>query len=231
MRILAAVLLALAFLTGCAAPSQRASIDQLRRTVPNPKIVLMPLDVELSELTAGGLLEPKAEWTRDATRLLTGGIRSEHERIGFNMVEFAEVKADSKAAEQLDQLNKLHGAVGKSILLHRVEVFKLPNKGDKFDWTLGPDVRALQDKSGADYALFVYIRDSYASDGRKAAIVFAAVLGVAIPAGSQVGFASLVDLSTGNIVWFNQLARGSGDIRTAEPATETVKALLTGFPK
>jgi hypothetical protein len=231
MRILAALAIALALLSGCAANTQRAQIDQLRRTVPNPKIVLMPLDVELSELTAGGLLEPKADWTRQASTLLTNGIRSEHERIGINMVEFSEVKADSQAAEQLDQLNKLHGAVGKSILIHRIDALKLPNKGDKFEWTLGPEVQALRDKSGADYALFIYIRDSYASDGRKVAMVFAAVLGVALPAGTQVGFASLVDLSTGDIVWFNQLARGSGDIRTAEPAAETVKVLLTGFPK
>jgi hypothetical protein len=231
MRILAALAIALALLSGCAANTQRAQIDQLRRTVPNPKIVLMPLDVELSELTAGGLLEPKADWTRQASTLLTNGIRSEHERIGINMVEFSEVKADSQAAEQLDQLSKLHGAVGKSILIHRIDALKLPNKGDKFEWTLGPEVQALRDKSGADYALFIYIRDSYASDGRKVAMVFAAVLGVALPAGTQVGFASLVDLSTGDIVWFNQLARGSGDIRTAEPAAETVKVLLTGFPK
>ena len=68
--------------------------------------------------------------------------------------------------------------------------------------------------------------------GRAAAIFLAAALfGVGIQGGSQLGFASLVDLKTGNVVWFNRLARASGDLRTEAPAEETVKTLLTSFPK
>ena len=59
----------------------------------------------------------------------------------------------------------------------------------------------LRDKYRADYSLFVHLRDSYASPGR----------GVALEGGSQVGFASLVDLNTGDIVWINRLRRNSGD--------------------
>ena len=36
--------------------------------------------------------------------------------------------------------------------------------------------------------------------------------------GSQTGYASLVDLRTGRVVWFNNLARGFGDLREPEPA-------------
>jgi hypothetical protein len=222
---------AAALLAGCATNTSKQQVAELRRAVSDPKVVLMPLDVELSELTAGGLLEPKSEWTRKAYELLTEGLREEQRRIGFKLVEFSAIPAEGEAAERLDQLNRLHGVVGKSILVHRVEILKLPNKADQFDWTMGPEVSALRDKSGADYALFVYVRDSYASDGRKAAIVAAALFGVALPGGSQVGFASLVDLSDGRVVWFNPLRRGSGDLRTPEAAAETIKVLLTGFPK
>ena len=34
----------------------------------------MPLDIELSELTAGGQLEPKAEWTVKATEAFTSAL-------------------------------------------------------------------------------------------------------------------------------------------------------------
>jgi hypothetical protein len=64
-----------------------------------------------------------------------------------------------------------------------------------------------------------------------ALIAAAAVLGVGLHGGAQVGFASLVDLNTGNVVWFNQLARGSGDMRTPETARETARALLNGMPQ
>jgi hypothetical protein len=48
--------------------------------------------------------------------------------------------------------------------------------------------------------------------------------------GEQVGYASLVDLNTGRVVWFNQLNRMSGDLRNPAPAVETVEALLKDFP-
>ena len=56
-----------------------------------------------------------------------------------------------------------------SILTHHYGVLKLPNKDGKFDWTLGEGVKALREDADADYALFVFLRDSYASAGRKAA--------------------------------------------------------------
>jgi hypothetical protein len=38
-----------------------------------------------------------------------------------------------------------------------------------------------------------------------------------IMGGVQSGFASLVDLRTGDIVWFNQLGRATGDLRSRSP--------------
>ena len=228
--VASAAAIALLVLAGCAATTPQHQVTELRRTVPNPSIVLMPLDVELSEVTVGGVIEPKAEWTREASALLVSGLRAEKQRVGFQLVEIAGAfKGNAQEQDVLDQLNHLHGAVGKSILVNRI--LKLPNKGERFDWSLGPEVKLVREKTGADYALFVFVRDSYASDARKAAMVAAAILGVGLPGGTQFGFASLVDLNSGDVVWFNQLSRGTGDLRTAEPAGETIRLLLTGFPK
>ena len=107
----------------------------------------------------------------------------------------------------------------------------LPNKGSKFDWTLGDSVRELGREYDANYALFIHIRDSYTGGGRVAVIIAAALLGVAVQGGLQTGFATLVDLRTSEIVWFNVLYRDHGDLREAGPADETIKSLLTSFPK
>ena len=92
----------------------------------------------------------------------------------------------------------------------------------------------IQKMTGADYALFSWVRDSYTSDERKATMVAIAVLSlgrvVPIAGGQQTGYASLVDLKTGQVLWFNRLARGSGDLREADKASETVEALLSEFP-
>jgi hypothetical protein len=74
--------------------------------------------------------------------------------------------------------------------------------------------------------MFIFVRDSYATAGRQAAIVVAALLGVGLQGGTQVGFASVVDLKTGDIVWFNRLLRAQGDMRTPEHAAETMRALV-----
>ena len=65
LRILAASL-ALAVLTGCATSVQRQAQELRRAPGKPPTIVVMPLDVELAQLTAGGMQEPHAEWTEAA---------------------------------------------------------------------------------------------------------------------------------------------------------------------
>ena len=107
---------------------------------------------------------------------------------------------------------------------------KLPTKDGKLLWSLGDAVRPLKERTGADYALFTWIRDTYASNERKLTIVAMALLGSIMLPGEQVGYASLVDLNDGRVVWFNELQRFHGDLREAGPAAETVKTLLKGFP-
>jgi hypothetical protein len=106
----------------------------------------------------------------------------------------------------------------------------LPQKGEALDWTLGPGVKLLRDKYHGDYALFVHLRDSYSSTGRQALIGVAALLLVPVPGGFQSGFASLVDLRSGKVVWFNRLLSVNGDLRNKDDARDTVGELLKGLP-
>jgi hypothetical protein len=229
---LVAVVLGAMTLAGCATQSHQ-QITALKRTdAQQARILLMPLNVQLSEVTAGGLLEPKADWTTAANEHIVTALRAEKSARNIQMAEFDEAKAPADKRDDLLQLVKLHGAVGQSIMIHQyIEQLALPTKKGTFDWSLGPNTRALKETYSADYALFVFVRDSYASAGRAAMIFVGAVLGIAVPGGAQVGFASLVDLETGNVVWFNRLARGAGDLRTEPAARETVQTLIAGLPQ
>jgi hypothetical protein len=120
--------------------------------------------------------------------------------------------------------------VAGAISMHHFGNLKLPTKNDRLDWSLGEAVAALKAKTGADYALFTYLRDTYASSERKMAMVGMALVGAFMPGGEQRGYASLVDLNTGRVVWFSGLNRMWGDLRNGGAATETVDALLKGFP-
>lgn len=209
---------------GCATTANRQT-PQLRRDAGQaPRIVVMPIDVELSELSAGGVQEPNAAWTESARKHMKAALEQEAK---VRSVKLAEFSSDAGSAEDRDlgaELVKLHRAVGTAAFA--TQMAPLPSKGGKFDWSLGPDVAAIARTQQADYALFIFLRDSYASGGRVAMMIVGAALGVAISSGAQVGFASLVDLHNGDLVWFNRLIRGQGDLRTPTAAEETVKTLV-----
>lgn len=230
LRTLVAVFVAV-LVTGCETTNYK-QVNELKRTKPQPHVLLMPLDVELVELSAGGVQEPKAEWTAAARAHMLTAIQSEKEAKGLRLVEFKGSEGSEFALPE--QLVKLNRAVGKAVMMHQVNdlpMWKLPSKQGKMDWSLGPQVQELRKQYDADYALFFYVRDSYSSPGRVAAIAIAALFGVHVPGGLQLGFATLVDLETGDVVWINRLGRATGDLRAAEPALESVKLLLAGFPQ
>ncbi len=198
------------------------------------RVLLLPADIELSELTAGGVLEPKADWTKLAKQHVTKALSEELKATNDNLIIYEPPVENPMAEHMHQQLIKLHTAVGQTIVLHKILgpqlAMELPTKKDKFDWTLGRNAQMLRDGTDADYGLFLHVRDSYASAGRVAVIIVAALLRVGVSGGQQVMFASLVDLKTGDLVWFNLLAREAGDLRTEENAREAIKELLEDLP-
>lgn len=215
----------LATLASTAAAQNANLAPGFKSLAEGAKVALMPIDVELFNISAGGVVEPQAEWTNTALGFMREGFKATRDQAKVHFVD-----VDDKGEESIDELNRLHGAVGKAIAFHHFGIFSLPTKDKKLEWTLGPEVKSIRDRTGADYALFVFLHDSYASAERKAAIVVAAIFGVGLGGGVQNGYASLVDLRSGDIVWFNRLIRGTGDLREREPAMESVRSLLAGFP-
>jgi hypothetical protein len=191
------------------------------------KVVIMPTDIELFSISAGGIPEPRADWTEIATKHFKAALIEKKKSLGATTVDLSE-----KDADEFEEINVLHGAVARAINIHHFGpgFMALPTKDGKLDWSLGDPVRRIKERTGADYALFSWVRDSYASGERVVAMIALAAFGVGVPGGTQVGYASLVDLNTGQVVWFNRLMRGWGDLREAEKAAESLNALMQGFP-
>jgi len=192
------------------------------------KILIIQPDVQLSMLTAGGLLEPRADWSQQARDNLAHEISA---TVDGRSHTITTLDPSTVMEGRAGQLMRLQEAVDVSILTYGMMGVVLPTKKDKFDWTLGDGTKVLADTYGADYALFTYGRGSYSSGGRKAAWLVGAALGVSIPMGAQQTFASLVDLKTGQVVWFNMAVPPAGmDMRTAGGAADLTKALLKDVP-
>jgi hypothetical protein len=194
--------------------------------ISDSRLLVLPADMELYSMSAGGVVEPRADWTDAAQKHFATALAAQRRILGPKVTQMSVADADD-----FSEIVTLHRAVADAISLHhKGGLLELATKGDRLDWSLGDAVQPLRERTGADYALFTWIRDSYASTERKAAMLALALLGAISLGGEQVGYASLVDLRTGRVVWFNQLNRMSGDLRDAEPAVETVQTLLKGFP-
>lgn len=225
-----ALLVLVVLLSSCATTRNFSSTDALAVRQGEGTVTLMPPNVRLNILTAGGVLEPQAEWTEEAQQHVSQAVSDFLEQHNLDVVTFLPPNTNDPDFDRVNELLNLNSAVGRAIQQHKL-VTPLPSKADVFDWTLGRDVALIKSRTGADYGLFISFTDSYSSAGRVAVQVFAAFLGVAVPGGEQLGFASLVDLQTGDVVWFNFLKSSIGDLREQEPASEAVELLLASIPK
>lgn len=220
---------------GCGVTSYTTVEGFQKRAPANPSLLVMAPDVELYELTAGGVLEPKADWTEVAEKHVSVALVEELKAKQLNLVSYDPHPEGSKEEHEDLQILKLHFAMMRSIFYHHyVAESRLPAKKGNFDWTMGPGVRRLCGNKKADYILLLLMRDSYSSGGRATLValttIFAPLTGGAVSGGEQAGFASLVDASTGEVVWCNLLHRKAGDLRTAESARTAVRYLLEGLP-
>jgi hypothetical protein len=211
-------------LAGCMTVTEQVSqVERLEAPDGSATVLLFEPDIKFYILTAGGIAESQPDWTQAARRNFMEAARASADRQNLSL----KLLPTSVPDLELERYERLHQAVGITILNNYLGPWKLPSKADKFDLTLGSGVDVLRERYGADYGLFVFYRDLRASGG---SIAFALLAGAYEALGSQFGFASLVDLRTGAIVWFNKVSLGAGDLRETAGAQATVETLLEGMP-
>lgn len=226
----ALVALVLALSAGCTTTRQVADTG-FRPPEGNYRLIVMQPDISVGVLTAGGAIEPHEQWTNQARENVLKALVAQQAGRGGQTKVAATREATGGDPAMVNDLMWLHQAVGRSIQLHKYAMYPLPTKKDRFDWTLGEKAVAFGKTAQYDYALFLHAEDSFSSGGRVALQVagfLTCMVGVCVaPAGGQqVVFASLVDLKTGQVVWFNVLASSIGDIRSPEGAEKMVSTLL-----
>jgi hypothetical protein len=239
-RGLAAALAASVALSGCVQTRQFADV-QFTPPAGDHKLLVLRPDVTVGSITTGGMVEPRADWTEQARRSIIEALKAQQAGRGgkLTIVEHRN-EVPGVTAQELADMERLNFVVDQSIVLHKYLGEYLPTKrGKGLDWTLGQDAVKLGQKSGYDYALFLHAEDQVASGGRIAL----GILGLAgcfigfcapnVGGQQQLDYASLVDLKTGEVVWFNVVQAGSqipgikfGDLRTPQGAAQMVDRLL-----
>ena len=237
---LALALMAAVPLSACVQMQQYADV-QFTPPQGRYKLLVLRPDVTVGSITTGGMVEPRADWTDQARTNIIAALKAQQATQGGEVL-VVERRDELKGvtAEELAEVERLNAAVAQSIVLHKYLGEYLPTKrGKGLDWTLGEGAVKLGQKTGYDYALFMHAEDQVASTGRVLLGVLGAagcVVGFCAPnigGATQLDYASLVDLKTGEVVWFNVVRAASevpgikfGDLRTPQGAAQMVDRLL-----
>lgn len=231
-RMMAAALAAALVTAAPAAAQEKTGIKPGFTLQPGTvRIVVMRPTIAAGSQSTGGLPEPNADWTDQARQNLAAALRAAQGRLGNTVVDYAEPVGD--AARTVAEYRRLFGTVAQSVITYQFfRGNRLPTKkrNDGFAWSIGPEVGSLPGLAGSDYALFLTTEDYYGSTGRKMLQVVAALARVPVQSGVHKGFAGLIDLRTGELVWLNADLQMGGDVRTPDGAQKRVAQLLEGFP-
>ena len=195
------------------------------------KILLFRPSVWVGEQSTGGLAEPNGDQTAQSRVFLANELQ--RRQADFNNEVMAEPELVGLDATVLSSHRALFGSVAQAVVTY--QFFKgnrLPTRKNKaFDWTLGDGTKRISELTGARYGFFIYTHDEYGSFGRKAFQILAAgLVGVGVQSGVHKGYAGLVDLQTGELVWLNADEQMGGDVRNEEGMRKRVGQLLEDFP-
>ncbi|MEP7349308.1 MAG: hypothetical protein ABI668_05055 [Sphingorhabdus sp.] len=193
------------------------------------RVIVFRPDVHVGEQTTGGLNEPNADWTKEARDALHVALEKTLKSRSNEMKLMPELSGDDDVL--MADYRSMFKAIADAAITHKLfPGNRLPTKKDEFDWTMGSGTAKLGELGGGDYGLFFYTYDSYGSAGRKAMQAVGMIMGFGVTSGVHIGYAGLVDLKTGDLVWINADVKMGGDVRDAEGAEKRISQLLEDFP-
>jgi hypothetical protein len=228
-----------ASVVGCAGP--QASVHEAikgstREQLPR-KVLLLPPDIRVHELSVGDVAEKVDDWTRAANQSAVEVAR-EMESSGqhFDIVDVPPLSADDKVL--LEQYTALYELVAGNAYVAQKSPFPAwQERARSFDYTLGPGLAPLREHTHADGALFIVGNDYISTAGRKAAMVMGILAGGATgvylgPHGAPTFLSvGVVDLQTGNLIWFaTDFHVGNRDLRNKSDVAGMLRELFTKYP-
>lgn len=231
-RFVGAVLIALSVLATPALAAQSAVNPTLTQNLDaRPKtLVLLPPQIFVYEVSAGGVPTRMADWEATARDNLTSAsIRLARESKLFALQPAPDLAGEAR--EELEAHIGLYERVALSVFNYgRGTQDAWAHKKQEFDYTLGPGLAFLREQTGADAALVILGVDFISSPGRKAAFIAGLALGVVMPLGQSFVTAGVVDLKSGDVQWMSFDSSASMDSRNAVDVEALVRDFYRTWP-
>ncbi len=195
--------------------------------------LLLPPNVEVREMSVSGLTEVVPSWTRDAN----ANVMAQLTQAGFAGLDNQTIIALPELTDEETAVVEEHLDLAKVVWAnaHILTTMGGPawrHKIARFDYSIGPGLAFLADKTGADKALIILGEDMHTTTGRKTMSIALAAFGVYVPLGHTIMVANLVDLQTGDLLWVNTLvdATGNQTYLNPEDVANATHALFLPYP-
>ena len=194
------------------------------------KVVLLPPQVFVFELSAGGVPTRMADWEAVARdNLASAATRLARESGLFELVP--PPRLEPPELDQLEAHIGLYDRVAQSVFVYgRGNQSAWAHKKNEFDYTVGPGLAFLRAQTDADAALIVLGSDYISTGGRKAAFVAGLALGIVMPLGQSFIAAGIVDLKTGDVQWMSFDSSSSMDSRNPADVDDLMRDLYQTWP-
>jgi hypothetical protein len=188
-------------------------LDQLKR------IVIVPPEVQMFEVSAGGVPERVKGWGDQAAAEVQASLRRTLARDGLELVELPALDAPDK--ELIDRHLAMFRRLGEAITFVQDSHDAIwEARRSSLDFTVGDGLAELAHRLGADGLLFVDGVDFISTPGRRVMFALTTLaFGLPVlPLGISYLQAGVVEAQSGEVLWFGRDYRfATGDLR--EPAT------------
>ncbi|MCB9771327.1 MAG: hypothetical protein H6754_02085 [Candidatus Omnitrophica bacterium] len=205
MKLRKLVLLAVALFisSGCASTNYRASPNYPTIAKQIKTIAVMPPDVKMFEISAGGISQEMDEWGEAAKKNIIEALKKNlADRYELNVKFIDEKWLKEKYKDAWRDNRSLYNAVSDSVYTHAFRgVGVFPYKVAAFEYTLGPEIDKLSSGLDADALLFIWGIDYELTGGRKAMEFFQAAIGGVYYFHPSVLTMGLVNAKTGDLDW------------------------------
>ncbi len=195
------------------------------------KILLLPPQLFVAELSAGGVIQRQDDWTKEASENLLAAAETyfrENGRFETQRMPLLE----SQDAEKVESHIGLYDRLAFAIYIYgRGMDSAWRHKKTEWDYTLGEGLAFLREKTGADTALIFTGADIISTSGRKTAFAVGLMLGITIPVGQSFISVGLADLKTGEIRWMSYDQSMTLDSRNPDAVRELVNDFFASYPQ
>jgi hypothetical protein len=235
-RVPTACLFAFAVLfSGCATTTTlpgRFHSDLNQRMGEIGTTAVLPPNITLNSLGAGGIAEKRDDWTDTARAHARAYLESKAAR---RIVYLADLPARQEFADELAEVQGLFRLIDLNLLLtYTPQMVVPPTAYQSFDFSVG-SIDRICEAAGADALLLIGgVDDIFAAD-RKAlaalALVAGAFTGVYMaPSSGEAHISAALIARDGTILWWNWVPGGIGDLRKPEGVQTTLDRLLSTLP-